>query len=123
MLKPEIRIESDVIIVALGPEFETINHEVIAHCTEILEWVKTAEPLGMVLDLRHTRTMTSEFLGLVVELWRLTFQRGERFAICGASPHCRQLFGTTRLDTLFDQFETCDEAIAAYSDPLEVACS
>jgi anti-anti-sigma factor len=122
MLKPHIRIESDVTIITLGPEFETIDHDAIAHCTEILDWARTAEPGRMVLDLTHTRVMTSEFLGLVVELWRLTFQRGERFAICGASCHCRQIFASTRLDTLFDQFETCDEAVAAYSASLEMAC-
>jgi anti-anti-sigma factor len=122
MLKPDIRIESNVTIITLGPEFETIHHDAMVHCVEILDWAKTVESGGLVLDLKHTRSIASEFLGLAVELWRVMFQRGEPFAICAASSHCRQIFASTKLDTLFDQFETCEEAVAAYSAQLEAAC-
>lgn len=123
MMKPEIRTESDVTIVTLGPEFERIDHETIAHCTEILDWVKSAEPLHMVLDLSHTESVNSEFLGLLFALCRVISRYGGQFATTGASDHCRQMFAVTKLDTLFEQFETSEDAVAAFSHPLELACA
>jgi len=41
---------------------------------------------------------------------------GARFALCSLRPHCREVIGTARLDTLWPIYDTRDEAVRALTD-------
>lgn len=124
MSRPHICQKPGLTIVTLGSEFESITHTALAHFDEVLDLASTLEPPRMVVHLGHTNYMDSAFLGVLFELQRrLTARPGGKFGVSNALPHCREVFATTKMDTLFDLFDTCEEAIHSYSFDCESSLS
>lgn len=120
MLKPDVRFESNVTVVTLGSEFEAIDYTAIDQFAEVLELASAVDPPKMVVNLGQTQYMDSAFLGLLFQIRsRLLARPGGRFGISNALPHCRDIFRVTRLDTLFELFDTCEEAVSEFASEFD----
>ena len=122
MLKPDVRFESNVTVVTLGSAFEAIDYTAIDQFAEVLELASGADPPRMVVNLGQTQYMDSAFLGLLFQIRsRLLSRPGGRFGISNAQPHCRDVFRVTRLDTLFELFDTCEEAVSEFASDFDAS--
>ena len=68
---------------------------------------------GLVVDLSGVEVMNSSGLGMLVAASRTVTAAGGTLAIAGANEKLQKLFAMTRLDSVFRQFGTRQEAVAA----------
>ncbi len=71
----------------------------------------------IVLDLGATETIDSTALGAVVQLFKSLRAHGGELRIARASDSVRRVFAITRLDHVFETFETLDDAVRASQRP------
>ncbi|MCA9069985.1 MAG: STAS domain-containing protein [Planctomycetaceae bacterium] len=120
MWKSEITEESGVVMVTLGAEFQVIDQTVIGLCRKLWKELEDKNAYRVVLDLGYTNYMDSEFLGMLFEIREHVIGRPSgRIGICSLLPHPREVFALTKLDTLFDIFETSEKAKTAYAHAAE----
>jgi anti-anti-sigma regulatory factor len=116
MQKPEMTSEQGVTIISPGPDYDSIYESSLSQFDHILDLAKTVEPPRMIMDLTHTEYFGSAFLGLLIRISnRLTVQRKGRFGVCHLSKFCRTVITVSKVDTLFELFETRADAIAAFT--------
>lgn len=114
---PEVLRVGDVTVAAPGPEYEHIYENMLESLEGLLEVAATAEPPLLLVDLGHTRHVGSAFLGFLLRLSRcVTDRTGGRFGVCCATPFCLTVIKTTKMDTIWELFDTRDEAVAAFSN-------
>jgi anti-sigma B factor antagonist len=74
--------------------------------------VTARRPEGLVLDLDRVDFIDSTGLGVIVgAAKRMRMMNGALHIVC-SQPHLNELFALTRLNEVFDLFETLDEAFA-----------
>ena len=70
---------------------------------------------NVVLDLSRTTYHGSTALGFFVRLWKRVKTVGGNMVLCGLSHNEKEVLHVTRLDTLWPQRDTRDEALADVS--------
>lgn len=70
---------------------------------------------GIVLDLSGVDIMNSSGLGMLVAASRSVTSGGGRIVLAGANENLRKLFSMTRLDSVFQTYESRAEAVEALS--------
>jgi anti-anti-sigma regulatory factor len=102
-------------VVAPGPEYDTIYEGVLRQFDVLLDLAKSCEPPLLLIDLRHTNYVGSAFLGLILRVSNvITVQRHGRLGVCHLTRFCKTIFETTKMEMLCEQFDTREEAIAAF---------
>lgn len=72
------------------------------------------QSLGLVvLDFSCTEAIDSTALGAIVQLYKLLRAEERDLRLAALSEAVRRVFAITRLDRVFDIFETAEEALAA----------
>ena len=66
---------------------------------------------NVILDFTESDYFGSTALGLFVKLWKLVRSRDGRMAMCGLSPHEKEVLAATRLDTLWDVCDSREQAL------------
>lgn len=114
---PEVLRAGNVTVVAPGPAYEHIYENMLDSVEYLIEVAATADPPLLLVDLGHTRHVGSAFLGFLMRLSdRVTERTGGRFGVCCATPFCLAVIKTTRMDTLWELFDTREEAVTAFSN-------
>ncbi|KUG27976.1 anti-sigma f factor antagonist (spoiiaa-2) [hydrocarbon metagenome] len=67
----------------------------------------------LLLDLNQVNFMDSKAIGAMVAVRKAVAARGGRMGICALHPHVRKVVGVVTLGTIFDIFETRQEAVSA----------
>lgn len=73
--------------------------------------VTARHPDGLVLDLDRVEFIDSTGLGVMVGAAKRLRVAGGALRIVTSQPHLNQLFELTRLDAVFDLYETLEEAL------------
>lgn len=109
---PEIIKDGDVTVIALGPEYESLDEAGLDELREaILEVANSAEPPLVVLDLSHTRFFGSAFIEILFRAWnRVSARAGGKFCLSGLTPYCREVIDVTHLDRIWHVCDTRDDA-------------
>ncbi len=109
----EIFQDEGVTIVVLGTEYEDCDNITLEQLTQqLLEIAKTAEPPLVIIDLSRIGFFGSALLGAVFRGWNRVMSRADgRFAICGLTSHCADVFETTQLDRFWQVFHSRQDAI------------
>lgn len=68
----------------------------------------------ILLNLAHLRHMDSSCLGEIVVSYTTTASAGGSLKLEHVGAHLRDLLHTTRLDAIFESYDTEDEAIASF---------
>ena len=112
---PTISRDHDVTVVALGPEYESLDEFELDDLRDaLLKIASTADPPRVVLDLSHTRFFGSAFIELLFRAWnRLNSRNSGKFAISGLTPYCKEVIEITHLDQLWDVYDTTQQAVKA----------
>lgn len=91
-----------------GPEAMAFS-EGVSECLQ-------GDSKDVVIDLSGVDVMNSSGLGMLVAASKAVGAAGGSLAIAGADEKLQKLFAMTRLDSVFRQFGTKDEAIAALNN-------
>lgn len=114
---PAVLRERSVTVIAPGPEYENIYENMLPRFDGLLEVASNAQPPLLIVDLRHTKLIGSAFLGFLLRLSnRVLGREGGRFGVCHLAPFCRTVCETTRMDKVWELFETREEALEALAE-------
>lgn len=115
--------QNHVTVIEPGPSYDSLDDAALAEISQLLlAEAGTADPPRLILDLTHTRFIGSSFIELLVRAWKRLKERGGTMAVCGLQPFCAQVLQATRLDTIWNMYDSQPEAIAAMAtrgDPPE----
>lgn len=113
--KSLFQIERDGSTVVLTPLvnlsdflFESTDQETEA----LMASVSDPEVTAVVADLRHTNYFGTDFLSILLRLWRQIRERDGRLALCNVSASEREILSICQLNTLWTICDSLDEAIA-----------
>jgi anti-anti-sigma factor len=73
----------------------------------LLSAADAADPPRMLIDLSAADYFSSSFLSTLFHVWRrLRTRPGARFGLCGLNDHCRKVLTTSRLDDIWELFDS-----------------
>jgi anti-anti-sigma regulatory factor len=112
---PEVTNIDDVTVVTFGEDYVFIYEHTVDQVQFLLDLMGEIEPPFVVINLGHTKHCGSAFLGFLLRLHsRVSGRDGGRFAITNLLPFCKTVIQTTKMDLVWELFETQEEAIAAF---------
>ena len=108
-------------VVRLGRAYESLNEQALSNLERIL-WsaAGTADLPCLVLDFSNTAHIGCGFLDVLLRCYEQVAQRGGRLALCVLHPNLRGIIQVTRLDRVWDIYETYQDAKQAMSHELHV---
>ena len=76
------------------------------------------QPLAqqVIIDFQHVRFLSSQALGVMVTLRRKADKSGVEIALVGLRPELARVFQLTKLDKMFEFFDTQEEALAHFGE-------
>ncbi|REJ70465.1 MAG: anti-sigma factor antagonist [Planctomycetota bacterium] len=83
---------------------------------EMLRVADEADPPRLVLDLSATEYFDSQFVEVMVRVWKRIGARGGQMVLAGLSANCSDVIRVLKLDTIWDVYPTPAEAVAALAD-------
>ena len=98
-----IRLEGDVMG---GPEASRLHEEV----NSLLD----QESMKAILDLSEVKRMNSSGLGILINANTTFRQNGGRLVLAGLTPLVQNLLTITRLNTVFESYESVEAAVNAF---------
>ncbi|HMD36492.1 MAG TPA: STAS domain-containing protein [Vicinamibacterales bacterium] len=107
-----IRTLGDVVVIEPGTQIRMCADELPALVTGYLDR-RTA---NFILNLHGVEHMDSSTLGGIALSHGFASRRGGRFTLCCCVPRLVRLFHTTKLSSIFEVFDTEDEALKSF-DP------
>lgn len=113
-MNAKVKMIDDVAVVSIkgnlmgGSETDSCHMKV----KELLE-DKTKK---LVADLSHVKWMNSKGLGMLMACLTSSKSSGGVFKICGASEKVNSLLMITKLITIFECFDTVEDAVSSFSE-------
>ena len=112
----QVRRYGNTIVVHLGPEYTNLDELPLDQLqTCLLECADDPNTLNLIVDLSHTQYFGTSFLEIVFRAWNRIRRGGGRFALTGLQGYPRQVIQVSRLDRLWNQFGTVDDALGEFS--------
>lgn len=110
--------DGEVTIVSLGADLKRIDESNVRElAAQLSEIVQKTSPKLIVLDLSPTDFFGSSFIEILFRLWKtLRKEPSSRFALCGLQPYCREVLTITRLDSLWEIYDSATAAAKALND-------
>lgn len=109
----DIRTDNGVFVIS----FKQASIGGIGEVEKIAETLRGLIPdqnaCNMVIDFSNVSFFSSQMLGLLVDIWRRTKDKGGKLLISGINPQLTRVFRITHLDKLFDFYENPEVAVSA----------
>jgi anti-anti-sigma factor len=103
---------SQATIIALDGEFASLDDVGLETLGELLaEQAAAASPPELVLDLAGTSYIGSQFIRMLLQIWKPLHQRGGRLVLCGVHDFCADVLRAMQLDQLWPCRETRRQAV------------
>jgi anti-anti-sigma factor len=116
---PEVLNQSTVTIIRLGADYESIYENMLGSLAFLDQLAESITPPRLVIDMKNVKFIGSAFLGKMVTLHKLMKAREfGRFALVDLSTFCRAAIAATKLDELFEIFESVDASVLKFTDDL-----
>jgi anti-sigma B factor antagonist len=90
-----------------GPDSAEINKQV----TKAIEEKK----VNVIIDLSGVELMNSSGLGILIQSNQLLKQAGGKLKLASVTEKIQSLFVITKLNTVFDTYDSVDKAIESYN--------
>ena len=78
---------------------------------ELRRFVTRDKPQKMIVDFSGVKFISSQMLGLLVDLWRKMKEYGGIVLISGIVPQLNRVFRITNLDKIFDFYPDAESAL------------
>jgi anti-sigma B factor antagonist len=109
----EIENKDDFSIVTFGSSSLGAVSGIEEISLALREYVDTNKPSRLIIDFNGVRFLSSQMLGLMVDMWRRLGQYNGQMALSGIDPKINRVFKITNLDRLFEFYSTSDQAMEA----------
>lgn len=102
----------DILVIGLAEpgDLEAQNVEAFRGATASL----IQDVPGVLLDMTNVTFLDSSGLGALVAIWRTLSSRRGKIKLSGVRPMVRTVFDMTRMDRIFEMYDTEQEALASY---------
>ena len=119
-VKPKISVEcvGDVTVVTLTEARILEQSDIDSLADSIMPLIEHNDETNMVIDFEKVEFCSSAVLGLLIRISKKIYQKNGNFGLCSISPTIFEIFRITRLDTIFDIYETQSQAIAGIEKDL-----
>jgi anti-anti-sigma factor len=108
--------EADTTVVEAGPSYDAHADPALTEFAAlVMDEARTCEPPKLVLDLTNTKYIASNFIELLIRVWKQLKGRGGVLALCGIQPFCAEVLHIMRLDSVLSIYPNRAEAVAALS--------
>jgi anti-sigma B factor antagonist len=84
--------------------------------SELLHKLLDEEKKNIVVDLSGVKFMNSSGLGMLISGYTTIKNGGGKFVLAGATEKINSLLVITKLITIFDNFNSVDEAVKSFSE-------
>lgn len=107
--------ESGVTVLSVGPRFAELDEPMMNELRDpLVSAALSANPPVILIDLEHTQFFGTVFIEAVFQIWsKIELLQGARLALCSLTEHCREVIDITRLDNLWELYDSRDEAMQA----------
>lgn len=106
----------NVHIVPLGTRYSSLEAgDLEGVRDDLLDLAESCQPPRIVFDLSETEYVGSAFLEILFRVYSRMRRRGGQCAFCAVQGFCRDVFHTTRLDSIYLMFDDRNTAVAAMS--------
>ena len=106
--------EQNVTILQLDASYASLDDKALQELGEVLlSEASFAEPPHLLLDMSPTQFIGSRFIELLVRAWKRIRIRDGAMVLCGVQQLCDDVLRVSRLDTLWSEYPTRSEALAA----------
>ena len=109
----DIRTENGVFVVSFKQASIGGIGEVEKIAETLRDLIEDRNACNMVVDFSNVSFFSSQMLGLLVDIWRRTKDRGGTVLVSGINSQLTRVFRITHLDRLFDFYENTEAAISA----------
>ena len=109
----ESGLSKGISIIILEAEYDSADFQKLREVERVLIVHLEDSSIGLLIDFGHTNHVGGGFLSSLVRCYQRATSLKRRFVICSLKPWPRKVLAVTRLNSLWDIFETRQEAIAA----------
>ncbi len=112
-LRPKISIQhiENATVATLTEPRILEQSEIDALADTFMPLIEQTDEINLVIDFSKVQFCSSAVLGLLIRISKKVYQRNGGLALCCISPTIQEIFRITRLDTIFDIYETQAQAI------------
>lgn len=114
-----VAIEKEEVLVVQFTQGKILSDVVIAQIgRELLECADRAKTEGLgklLLDFRGVTFMSSAMIGKIVLMNKRCKSNDVKVKLCNIAPSIKEVFEITRLNRVFDIYETDEKALAAFN--------
>jgi len=112
-VKPKMSIQyiENVTVATLTQPRILEQTEIEALAETFIPLIEQTEEINLVIDFGKVQFCSSAVLGLLIRISKKVYQRNGGLCLCCISPTILEIFRITRLDTIFDIYETQAQAI------------
>ena len=104
-------VEDDITVITLN-EPTLSGFKMIEEISQkIRSFVTAVKPINLVIDFSSVRFLSSQLLGLLVDIWKKIGEYGGNFVISGINPQLTRVFRITNLDKIFHFESDISEAV------------
>jgi anti-sigma B factor antagonist len=113
-VKPKVSIQcvGDVTVVTLTEPRILEQSEIDSVADSIMPLIENGDEPNLVIDFEKVEFCSSAVLGLLIRISKKIYQKNGSLGLCSISSSIFEIFQITRLNTIFDIYETQSEAIA-----------
>ena len=79
----------------------------------IIPLIEQSDEINLVIDFEKVQFCSSAVLGLLIRISKKIYQKNGSLGLCSICSSILEIFRITRLDTIFDIYETQSQAIEA----------
>ncbi len=104
----QIERNNDITIVSLGPNYGSIEGQLVSDTEKkLLEVARNEDCSHLILDMQHTRFFGSSFIEALVRVWNeIKLHEHGSLQICSLQTYCKEILEVTHLDKIW---EVCDD--------------
>jgi len=116
MQKIDVSCTNGVTVAAFGPDPDVLGTTAIEEMRRVQKSVEENDPPRLVINLQSASDIDAAFLNYLLELnQRLRFQIDGKLGISNLPEQFRHDLSVMNVDSSLEMFESCEEAIAAFS--------
>lgn len=109
--KVVVKYEDEIAIAVLTEERILEDREIQALEETFMPLIEQNEGLRLIIDFSEVRFLSSSVLGLLIRISKKIYEGEGQLRLCGIAPKIMEIFRITRLDRIFEIYDSQIEAL------------
>lgn len=109
------RMDSVLVVLPTINLSDLLFEGLIEETQSLLDQLQDPKVEGVIVDLRHTTYFGTDFISVLLKLWKRIRGKGGRMALCNISPGEREVLAICELDTIWPFHDSLEDALKSVS--------